>query len=180
MSVHGLEYAVEVLLLIGEELSKCFLASFNSLRKNHLAHSLNLVCLEEHVLCTAQTDTYCTKVTGNFCVVGSVCIGANYETGVLVAKFHKLCKIARHFCGFCLYFAEVNFACRTIYRKVVTFFDYHAFDLYCASFVVYVDGACARYTAFTHAACYHCCVRGHTATCGEDAFCCRHTSEVFR
>lgn len=58
IAVHSAEDTLEVFLLVGEEFCKCFLTSFYVFSQNHFAHGDNLLVIEEHVLSTAETDTY--------------------------------------------------------------------------------------------------------------------------
>ena len=93
-TVHSLEDAVEVGLLIGEELGKSLLTTLYRVSQNHLTHSNNLLVVEEHVLCTCQTDTLSTELTCNLSIVRSISIGANLHLGILVAEVHELLEVA--------------------------------------------------------------------------------------
>ena len=93
-AVHSLEDAVEVGLLIGEELGKCLLATLYCVSQNHLTHSHNLLVVEEHVLGTCQTDTLGTELTSHLGVVRSVGIGAYLHLCIFVAEVHKLLEVA--------------------------------------------------------------------------------------
>jgi hypothetical protein len=45
------------------------------------------------MLGTAQADTYSTECAGNLSIVGSISVGADNQTGVLVAEIHQLGKV---------------------------------------------------------------------------------------
>ena len=92
-TIHSLEDAVEVCLLIGEELGKCLLTTLYSISQNHLTHSNDLLVVKEHVLCTCQTNTLSTECASNLCVMRSVSIGTDLHLGVLVAEVHKLLEV---------------------------------------------------------------------------------------
>ena len=92
-SVHSLQDSVEVLGLVGEQLGKSLLATLLVLSKDHLTHSLDLLTLKEHMLGTAQTDTYGTECAGNLSIVRGVGVGAYNQTGIFVAEIHQLSKV---------------------------------------------------------------------------------------
>ena len=93
-AVHALQNAIEILLLKREQFSQSYLPFFPCVGENHLTHGLDFVLIEEHVLRTAQANTHCTKLVCDLSVVRCVSIGAHNHTCILVAKAHKLGKIA--------------------------------------------------------------------------------------
>ncbi len=113
-AVHCLEDAVEVSLLVRKQLSKSLLASFSILSKNHFAHCNNLLCLEEHVLCTAKTDTYSTEVACNLCIVWCISVCTNNELCIFLAKSHQVGEVARNLSCLCLNLSFVNLTCCTV------------------------------------------------------------------
>ena len=113
-SVHGEQDAVEVLGLIRQQLGKSLHAAFLVLGKNHLAHCLDLLTLEEHVLGAAEAYAYSAEVAGNSCIVWSISIGANNELGVLVAKLHQLGEVARDLGSLGLNLAKEHLTGRTV------------------------------------------------------------------
>ena len=98
----------EVSLLIWEQLSECLLTTFNGIRENHLTHSNNLLVIEEHVLCTSQTDTLCTECTSYLSIVWCVSIGTHLKLGVFVAEIHELLEVARKLSSLCRNLSCVN------------------------------------------------------------------------
>ena len=93
-AIHCLENAVEVSLLIWEELGKCLLTTLNRVCQNHLTHSYNLLIIEEHVLSTCQTDTLGTECTSYLSIVWSICIGTDLHLCIFVAEIHQLLEVA--------------------------------------------------------------------------------------
>ena len=159
------------MLLVGEELSQGFFAAFLRVGQDHFAHGLDLLILEEHMLCAAKTNTNGTEATGNSGVVWSICIRADDELCVLFTEGHQLGKVTCELCGLCLDQTLIDFAGATIEREIVALLEYDAVDLYRAVLVVNVDGACTRHAALTHTTGYDGSMRGHPATCGENSFC---------
>ena len=158
------------MLLVGEELSQGLFTTFLRVSQDHFAHSLDLLILEEHVLCAAKTNTHGTEATGNSGVVWGICVRADDKLRVLFTEGHQLGKVTCELCGLCLDQTLIDFAGATIEREVVAFLEYHAVDLYCAVLVVNVDGACTRYAALPHTTGYDGSMRSHPATCGKDPF----------
>ena len=177
-TVHSLEDTLEVGLLIRQQLGKCLLATLNSLRKNHLAHSDNLLVLEEHVLCTCKTDTLGTKVTSHLCIVGCISVGANLQLGIFVAEVHQFLEVAAELSCLCGNFACIYLSGSTIQRDVIAFLIYNTVDLNCLSLVVNIDATGTRYAALTHTTSHNGSVRGHTSTGCQDTLGRSHTGEV--
>ena len=159
------------MLLVGEELSQGLFTAFLRVSQDHFAHGLDLLILEEHVLCAAKTNTHGAEATGNSGIVWSICVRADDELRVLFTEGHQLGKVTCELCGLCLDQPLIDFAGATIEREVVAFLEYDAVDLYRAVLVVNVDSACTRYTALTHTTGYDGSMRSHPATCGENPFC---------
>ena len=93
ISVHCTENTLKVFLLIGKEFCQCFLTTFNILRENHFAHSYDLFIVEEHVFCSAKTDTYSSEITGNFSIMRRICISTNLQMRIFSTKIHQGSKI---------------------------------------------------------------------------------------
>src|SRR5262249_2854438 len=67
-----LEHADEVLALIRKDLREGLLAMLLRVGKNHFAHRVDAVALEEHVLRSAKTDSVRPKCDGVRRLLGSV------------------------------------------------------------------------------------------------------------
>ena len=79
-----------------------------------------------------------------------------------------------------MHFAFVHLTGRTVDRDIVALFQLHAVNFDCAILVVYVQCACARYAAFTHATSHHSSVRGHTTASRQNTFGYSHTCQILR
>ena len=106
--------------------------------KNHLAHDVYALAVEEHVLCSAQADAFGAESYCLFRHRWRVGIGANIECTVLVGPAHyrleKLVSVALigfeaafehtfHFRIGALDHAFVNKASAAVYRDVIAFFE---------------------------------------------------------
>src|SRR3712207_8487156 len=109
-SIHALQYTIEILLLIWEQLLKSSYTLFCCISKNHLAHGLNLYILKEHVLGAAKSDSNCAKTTSHFCIVWSIGISTNNEFRILLAQLHQIGKFACYLRRPCLNFSIINLA----------------------------------------------------------------------
>ena len=85
---------LEVALLIRKDLIKSCLSLLKSIGTDHLTESGNSVCLEEHMLCTAKTDTLCAKLSCLLSVCRCVGICTNLELSVLVSPLHNSAELA--------------------------------------------------------------------------------------
>ena len=63
------------------------------------------------MLCTAETDAYCTKSACNLCIVWSISICADNELGIFVAEIHEFSEVARDLSSLSLYLTEENLTC---------------------------------------------------------------------
>jgi hypothetical protein len=128
-TVHSLKDALEVSLLIRQQLSKRLLTSGDAVSEDHLTHSDDLLILEEHVLSTSQTDTLSTEVTSELCVAWCVGIGTNLQLGVFVAEVHQLLEVTRELSSLGGHLASIYLTSGTVQRDVVTLLIYYAVDL---------------------------------------------------
>ena len=62
MSLKSIVEILEILLLIRKDLSKSLLSLFISVGADHLTECFDTAFLEEHVLGTAKSDTFCAKL----------------------------------------------------------------------------------------------------------------------
>ena len=92
----GTQDAIKVSALVRQQLGKRTLATRRVLTENHLAHGINAVAFKEHVLGTAQTNTFCTKRHGLTDLLRSIGVGANTKSAIAIRKIHDKLKVARH------------------------------------------------------------------------------------
>ena len=177
---HCFKDALKVGLLIRKNLSECFTTSFCIFCQNHFAHCFDLFTFEEHMFRTAKTDTYCTKVTCYFRIVRSIRIGTYLQTGIFIREFHQIGKVSGKFGSLSFYLTIIYFACTTVQRNIIAFFQNNAVNFYCTSLIVDVQCSCTGYTTFTHTTSYHSSMRSHTTTSCQDTFGNCHTGQVFR
>ena len=139
-TVHSLEDALEVSLLVRQQLSQSLFTSGNAVRENHLTHSDNLLVLEEHVLSTCQTDTLSTEGASHLCIVRCISIGTNLQLGVLVAEVHQLLEITRELSSLGGYLASIYLTSGTVQRDVVSLLICNAVNLDSLVLVANVQG----------------------------------------
>ena len=77
-SVHCLKDTNEVGLLIWQQFCESFLTSFYCRSQNHFAHCNDLLVIEEHMFCTAQTDTCSAKTASHFRIVRSISVSTYF------------------------------------------------------------------------------------------------------
>ena len=148
MAVHGAEDTLEVFLLDGKEFGEGLLATFYVFGKNHFAHGNNLVVVKEHVLRTAEADTYSTEATSYFCIVRRISIGANTEFGMLLAEVHQGCEVSREFSSLRADSTLIYTTIGTIQGDVVAFVKNDTINLNRLGLVVHIDGTSTADAAF--------------------------------
>ena len=112
--VHYLQDLVEVNHLVRQNLLQCSLTAFFRICQNHLTHSANLLCLEEHVLCTAQTNTLGTEAVSYSSITRSISIGTYMQLGIFVAEVHQFSEVATYLSSLGIDTAFINFTCATV------------------------------------------------------------------
>ena len=79
----------KVALLHRFDLSQSSFSFFNGVRADHFTECCDSVSFEEHVLGTAQTDTFSAQFTSLLCVSRCICIGTNLQSSVLICPAHN-------------------------------------------------------------------------------------------
>ena len=194
VALEGAEDAGEVVALVGEDLGEGDPAGLNSLGEDHLAHGVDAVALEEHVLGAAEADAAGAERDGDLGLRGRVGVGPHLELGGLRAPFHELLE-ALILLGLLggriivqqagddlgrggLDLARVDFAGGAIDREVVAFVEELVADLDGLGPVVDLEGGGTADADLAHLAGDEGGVRGHPAAGGEDAFGRDHAAEI--
>ena len=175
---HDLVQSLEVTLLIGQDLGQSSLTGLNVLGNDHLAHSLDTLALEEHVLGTAQADALCTEVAGLLGVTRGVSVGVNLQLTELVRPAHEAAEVAGNGSRSGGDGLTVDVAGGAVDGNVVALVVLFATQGEQLVFIVYGDLAATGHAAGTHAAGHNSSVRGHAAADGEDALSDLHTLDV--
>ena len=170
---------LKVALLIRQDLLESYFALFESIGADHLAESGDTVAFEEHVLGTAEADALGAQLAGLLGVGGSIGVGADLESSVLVSPSHDAAELAGDL--------SVNGGDDTVIDVTggAVDGDEVAFDKGLAGegellvSLVHNDLGAAGYAAGTHAAGNNGSVRGHTAANGQDALSGLHAFDIF-
>ena len=88
VALESLEQTFEVFLLIWKNLSKCCFSLLSCCGADHLTECIDTSLTEEHMLCTAKTDTFCTKLYSFLSICRSICVCTNFHCSVLVSPCH--------------------------------------------------------------------------------------------
>ena len=180
VTFHGLEELFEVVLLIRKDLSKCCFSLFYSIRADHLTECCNTLCIEEHMLGTAETDTFSTKLTSLLSVCRSIRIGTNLHGSELVSPSHDTAELTGDLSIYSLDNAIIDVTGSTIDGDEVSFMEFLTGKGELLVLLIHVDVATTGYTALTHTTCNYCCMAGHTTTNGKNTFSGLHTGDIFR
>ena len=178
VALKSLVKLLEVALLVGKDLIKSCLALCNGVSADHLTECSNSVSLEEHMLGTAKTDTLSAKLASLLCVSGSVSVGSYLKLSVLVSPSHDSAELA---CDSSVNGGDdtvVDVTGRAVDGDEVALGEGLACKRELLVILVHLDVAAAGYAAGTHTTSNDRCVRGHTATNGEDTLSSLHTGDV--
>ena len=170
----------KVALLHRFDLCQSSLSLFYGVRADHFTECCDSVSLEEHVLGTAQTDTFCTQLTSLLCVSRRISVGTNLQGSVLVCPAHNTAEGAGDGSVYSRDDAVVDVTGRTVDGDVVALVEGLASQLELLVLFVHLDVAAAGYTAGTHTTSNNGSVRSHTATNRQDTLRCLHAGDVFR
>ena len=80
VTLHSLDDFVEVFLLEWEDLCKVSLAVFCVFRNDHLLECSKFWFVEEHVFCTAKTNTLCTEAECIFSILWCITVSEYIES----------------------------------------------------------------------------------------------------
>ena len=111
---HNFVHALEVFLLHRQKFSQIFFSGFSVLRKDHAAYGRDSVFVEEHMFCTAQTDSFCAEFKSLLCISRRVGVRSDVHRTAEIRPFHDLAEVAGKFRSFSLDRAFVYVACRTV------------------------------------------------------------------
>ncbi len=180
VTLKSLIESLEVSLLHGLDLSKSSLTLLNCIGADHLTECSDSVSLEEHVLCTAKTDTLSAKLSSLLSVSGCISVCSNLQNSVLVSPSHDSAELASDCSVYCGDKAVVDVTCCTIDGDAVALVVCLASQCELLVVLVHLDVAAAGYAACTHTTSNYCCVRCHTATNCQDTLSSLHTCDILR
>ncbi len=130
---------LEVSLLKRKNLIKSGFALFLCVGADHLAERGDSVGLEEHVLCTAEADTFCAELTSLLRICGCVGICADLELSVLVSPCHNAAELTCYLSIYCRYETLVDVTCCTVDGDRVTLIEGNACECESLVLLIHVD-----------------------------------------
>ncbi len=177
---HCLVDALEVALLERNQLVQSRFSLFDSVRKDHLADLRNSVRVEEHVLSSCKTDTFCAHADCVCSVLRSICVGSDFQSSEAVCPVHDPLEVTGNGSFHCRDVAEIDLTCGAVKGDVVAFLDLVAAELDVLLFLMDLQVAAAGDTAGAHTTSDNRCVGGHAAAHCQNAFCRVHTFDILR
>ena len=105
---------LEVSLLLRKNLLQSCLSLLCCLCTDHLAERIDSVALEEHMLCTAKTDTLSAQLTSFDSVSRCISICTNFHGSVLVSPAHDTSELSGDCSVYSRDNAVVDCACGTV------------------------------------------------------------------
>ena len=179
-ALHGLVDPDEVFPLHGQDLHQGLAALVLGGGKDHFTDSLDTVCLEEHMLGTAQADAFGAEAESDFRVMRRIGIGADLQVADSICPAHQTGEIAgdggidgRD--GF-----AVDVAGGTVEGDPVAFAVGAVLQGEALVLFIHLDLAAAGNTAGAHTTGNNRSVGSHAAAHGQDALCVVHAFDIFR
>ena len=177
---HDLEQLDEIAALHRQQLGERRAARLLVVGEDHLAHRLDAVLVEEHVLGAAEPDAFGAEAHGGLGVGRRVGIGAHAELAHLVGPADQRGKFAGELRLDHVDLAGEHLAGRAVDGDEVALFERLAAGGHGLRGVIDAQRAGAGDAGLAHAARNHGGVRGHAAAGGEDAFGGVHAVDVLR
>ena len=110
--------SLEISLLIWKNLIKSSFSLFYCIRTDHLSECSDSVFLEEHMLCTAKSDTFGTELTSLLSICRSICICSYFELSVFISPCHNTSELAGDCSINCWDKTCIDVTCSTIDRDL--------------------------------------------------------------
>src|SRR5699024_7474447 len=153
VALKSLVQFLEVSLLLRKDLLKSCLSLFLCLRADHLAECVDSVALEEHMLCTAQTDAFSAQLACFLRVSRCITVCADFHCSVLVSPAHDASQLACDRSVYCRDDSVVDVTCGSVDGDRVSLVELFACE--CESLICFghSDVAASGYTACTHTTC---------------------------
>ena len=170
---------LEVSLLLRKDLSKCCFSLFYGFSADHLTECIDSVAFEEHMLCTAKTNTFCAKLTSFFSVCRSISVCTNFHGSVFICPAHDSSELASDGSVYGRDQSVIDASCRTIQRDAVSLVELFASQCEFLVCLVHYDITATGYTAGSHTTGNYGCVGSHTTTNSQDTLCRFHTCDIF-
>ena len=171
--------SLEVRLLIWKNLLQCSFSLFYSIRADHLTECSNSVFLEEHMLCTAKTNTLSTKLTSFLSICRCISVCTNLQCSELVSPLHNAAKLTSDLSIYSRNQACIDVTCCTIDRDFRSLCECLSSQCELLVLLIHVDIATTGYAACTHTTSNYGCMRCHTTTNCQDTLGCLHTCNIF-
>ena len=169
---------LEVSLLLRKDLSKCCFSLLYCLRADHLTECINSVALKEHMLCTAKTNSLCTKLTSFLSISRSISICTNFHCSVLVSPSHDTSELTSDLSIYSRDKSVIDVTCCTINGDCISFMELFTSKCEFLVLLIHSDIAASGYTAGSHTTSNYSCVRCHTTTNCQDTLSSFHTCDI--
>ena len=173
------EQSFEVFLLIWKNFCKSSFSFFCCCGADHFTECINTSLTEEHMLCTAKTNTFCTKLNSFLSISRCICIGTNFHSSVFVSPSHDTSEFTSDCSVYSRDDSVVDVTCCTIDGDEVSFVEFFTSQCKFLVFFIHSDITASGYTALTHTTSNYCSVRSHTTTNCQDTLSRFHTSDIF-
>ncbi len=177
-ALHRLVQALEVALLIGQDLGQRLLAVLDIVRNDHLAHRFDAGLFKKHVLGAAQANALSAELAALLRIARGVRIGEHLQLALLIRPAHEAAEVAGDGSGGGGDRLAVDVAGGAVDGDVVALVEGLSAQGEYFLLLVDINFAAAGHAAGAHAARDNRRVGGHAAANGQDALRDRHTLDI--
>ena len=180
VALESLIQSLEVSLLVRKNFLKSFLSLFLCLSTDHLTECVDSSLAEEHMLCTAKSDTLSAKLNSFLSVSRCISICTNLHCSVLVSPVHDTSELTCDRSVYCRDNSVVDVTCCTVDGDCISLVELFSAKCEFLISLVHNDVAASGYTALAHTTSNNGCVRCHTTANCQDTLSRFHTCDIFR
>ena len=170
----------KIALLIRQNLVQRVFTLFSSIGTDHLTESSNTFGFKEHMLRSAQADSFSSEFTRFARISGSIGIGADLQPAVFIRPGHNPAEFSGNCCVHGGNQAVVNISCCSVNGNAVPFLVSFSCQGKLLVFFIHNDVTASGNAAFTHSARYDRCMTCHAAAHRKNSLCALHTGNIFR
>ena len=104
----------KISLLIWQDFIQCCFSLLYCICTDHLTECCNSVLIKEHMLCTAKSNSFCSKFYRFLSICRCIRICPDFHSTIFISPVHDLLELT---CNCCIYSrndAFINVSCRSI------------------------------------------------------------------
>ena len=178
--LHHLIDALEITLLERNQLIQSLFSRFTGSGKDHFADLRDTIGIKEHMLRTAEPDSFRTQLKGIGSVLRRVRIGTYLQHAERIRPIHNTAEIAADGCIFRCNIPVIYLSGGTIKGNVIPFVIGPAAQAEYLGCFIHNNITAAGNTCGSHTSGYYGRMGSHSPAYGKDTFCGMHSFDILR